>query len=173
MRSVIRSTFEKKNPQLVEPNLRTFNRGFEEMELHVYPVTNAAQDHIFERPQPLLGYETQPSGGIIATQGNSMTRDVSGSRQGFVPEYEADKCTHCAKCDSICPDYCFVWEEQADKRGRMLPFLQGIDYQYCKGCLKCVDICPSGALSSRREQWGWAEQHRVAHQFPVYEGGRV
>ncbi|MGG1618639.1 2-oxoacid:acceptor oxidoreductase family protein [Paenibacillus sp. NRS-1782] len=173
MRSVIRSTFEKKNPQLVEPNLRTFNRGFEEMELHVYPVTNDAQDHIFERPQPLLGNETQPSGGVIATQGNSMTRDVSGSRQGFVPEYEADKCTHCAKCDSICPDYCFVWEEQADKRGRILPFLQGIDYQYCKGCLKCVDICPSGALSSRREQWGWAEQHRVAHSFPVYEGGRV
>lgn len=65
MRSVIRSTFEKKNPLLVEPNLRTFNRGYEEMELHVYPVTDDAEDRVYERPQPLLGYETQLLGALL------------------------------------------------------------------------------------------------------------
>lgn len=119
----------------------------------------------FERPQPLLGYETQAPGGVIRAQGNSLLKDLSGSRQGFLPELNLESCIHCANCDTVCPDLCFVWESGEDKKGRPQMFLRGIDYQYCKGCLKCVEICPTGSLSVRREEAGYAEDHRVPHVF--------
>ena len=85
-----------------------------------------------------LGYETQPIGGMITNPGNSILKDLSISRAGMMPHFHEEKCIHCAACDNVCPDFCFVWEEQPDKKGRPQMFLQGIDYQYCKGCLKCV-----------------------------------
>lgn len=165
MREVIKHTFQKKYPHLVEPNLRTFDRGYHEVRFQTIPAPEGVQGMQFERPQPLLGYKTQALGGIIRAQGNSLLKDLSGSRQGFVPELDPDSCIHCANCDSVCPDLCFVWETGEDKKGRPQMFLSGIDYQYCKGCLKCVEICPTGALSMRREEPGYADSHRVAHVF--------
>lgn len=83
----------------------------------------------------------------------------------MMPHFNEDTCIHCAACDNVCPDFCFVWEEQPDKKGRPQMFLQGIDYQYCKGCLKCVEACPTDALSSEFEETGYADDHRVAHRF--------
>ena len=165
MRSVIRSTFEKKYPHLVEPNIRTFDRGYNEVKFKTYEVPEGAEGKAFKRPLPAYGYNTQPIGGVILNTGNSIMKDLSGSRQGFVPELNTETCIHCANCDAICPDYCFVWEEGEDKRGRKQQFLRGIDYQFCKGCLKCVDVCPTDALSTRREEVGFAEQNRVAQFF--------
>lgn len=84
-----------------------------------------------------------------------------------MPHFHEDKCIHCAACDNVCPDFCFVWEEKEDKRGRLQMFLQGIDYQYCKGCLKCVAACPTEALTAAREEDGYAEKHRVPHRFQL------
>lgn len=171
MRLVIRKTFEKKYPHLVEPNIRTFNRGYEEVRFKTYEVPEGAKGKQFTRKQPLLGYETQVIGGIITAQANSILKDLSGSREGFLPEYHPDKCIHCAQCDTVCPDFCFVWEEREDKRGRMQMFLKGIDYQYCKGCLKCVEACPVEALTPLREPLGYGEKHRVPQNFPYVLGG--
>lgn len=165
MRTVIRRTFEKKYPHLVEPNIRTFDRGYNEVRFKTYEVPAGAAGKEFQRVLPPMGYATQPIGGVLFTQANSITKNLSGSRQGFIPELDAEKCIHCANCDAICPDYCFVWEEAEDKRGRPQQFLRGIDYQYCKGCLKCIEVCPTDALSSRREEAGFAERNRVAHVF--------
>ena len=107
---------------------------------------------------PVLGYETQPIGGLVTNPGNSILKDFSISRSGMMPHFHEDKCIHCAACDTVCPDFCFVWDEAPDKRGRPQMFLQGIDYQYCKGCLKCVDACPTDALSDERETDGYAER---------------
>jgi pyruvate ferredoxin oxidoreductase gamma subunit len=63
----------------------------------------------------------------------------------------------------VCPDYCFVWEQGVDKRGRPAMVLKGIDYQYCKGCLKCVEACPTDALQDLREEDGYAAAHTVRH----------
>lgn len=38
MRKVIRRTFEKKYPHLVEPNIRTFDRGYNEVKFKTYEV---------------------------------------------------------------------------------------------------------------------------------------
>ncbi|ADH99404.1 2-oxoacid:acceptor oxidoreductase family protein [Salisediminibacterium selenitireducens] len=171
MRNVIRKTFEKKYPHLVEPNIRTFDRGYNEVTFKKYEAPADAESREFTRVQPRLGYETQVMGGIITAQANSIQKDLSGSRIGFLPEYKEESCIHCAACDTVCPDYCFVWEQGEDKKGRPQMFLKGIDYQYCKGCLKCVDACPTDALADLVEEKGYAEDNQVKHNFPYVAGG--
>lgn len=166
MRAVIRKTFEKKLPHLVEPNLKTFNRGYQEVTFQTLE-GSAAEAVGFQRAEPALGYLTQAPGGILTVTGSSILKDLSGSRQGYLPEFHIDKCINCAACDTVCPDLCFVWEKGADKRGNMQMFLKGIDYQYCKGCLKCVEACPTEALNDMLEEYQYADLHRVKQSFPL------
>ncbi|MFD0620073.1 2-oxoacid:acceptor oxidoreductase family protein [Paenibacillus sp. GCM10027629] len=168
MKSVIRKSLEKKYPQAVGPALQTFERGFNEVTFQTFELPVGQQMPAFVRQDtPMLGYETQPMGGVITNPGNSILKDLSISRAGMMPHFADDKCIHCAACDNVCPDFCFVWEEQPDKKGRPQMFLQGIDYQYCKGCLKCVRACPTDALSSAREEDGYADEHRTPHRFDL------
>jgi pyruvate ferredoxin oxidoreductase gamma subunit len=168
MKQTIRRTFEKKYPHLVEPNIRTFDRGFNEVEFKTFLPEEGVELIPFSRPEPVLGYETQAIGGMILNPGNSMLKDLSISRAGMLPHFHEEKCISCAACDTACPDFCFVWEEKADKKGRPQMFLKGIDYQYCKGCLKCVTACPVEALSGEREyNDGYADKHRVPHLFDL------
>lgn len=171
MRNVIRKTFEKKYPHLVEPNLRTFDRGYNEVRFQHYTADEEAVSIAFTRQQPRLGYLTQEIGGVMTAQATSIFKDLSGSRQGFLPQFHADKCIHCAACDTVCPDLCFVWERGTDKKGNPQMFLKGIDYQYCKGCLKCVEACPTVALTQMREEIGFADEHRTPQYFPFAAGG--
>lgn len=173
MRTVIRKTFEKKSPQLVESNLRTFNRGYEEVRFETLQAGETEAAAPFQRAEPALGYLTQEPGGILTVTGNSVLKDLSGSRQGYLPEWHSDKCIHCAACDTVCPDLCFVWEKGTDKRGNPQMFLQGIDYQYCKGCLKCVDACPTEALTDLLEANQYAERNRVPQHFPYVTKGEI
>ncbi len=165
MRAVIRKTFERKYPHLVEPNIRTFDRGYNEVKFLTYtaPVGSAAKP--FVRPVPQLGYLTQPIGGTITNPGSSIRKDLSGSRQGYIPALNLNACIHCAACDTVCPDLCFVWERGVDSRNKPNMFLKGIDYQYCKGCLKCVEACPTDALSVKREDESYVNEQRVPHEF--------
>ncbi|QNU31434.1 2-oxoacid:acceptor oxidoreductase family protein [Geobacillus sp. 47C-IIb] len=169
METVIHRTFATKAPHLVEANIRAFRRGYEEVRIQASPAP--AEERTFVRPSPRFGYETQLIGGVIVAGGNSLLKNVSGSRQGFLPRWEADKCIHCVACDNVCPDLCFVWEERVDKKGRKQMFLAGIDYQYCKGCLKCVEACPTAALVAEREVPGFAEAHSLKHSFSFMKGG--
>ncbi|MGN1385973.1 MAG: 2-oxoacid:acceptor oxidoreductase family protein [Bacillus sp. (in: firmicutes)] len=171
MRAVIRKTFEKKYPHLVEPNIKTFNRGFNEVTFKTYEAENNHALAAFEKTRSKLGYKTQAIGGVITAQANSLLKDMSGSRQGYLPAFNSETCIHCAQCDTVCPDFCFVWKEGEDKRGRKNMFLQGIDYQYCKGCLKCVEACPTGSLTEMRETLEYADEHTVKHEFPLIAGG--
>lgn len=168
MRDIIRKSLEKKYPQAVDPALSTFNRGYNEVKFQTFKLPEGVAMPPFVRHDtPVLGYETQPLGGLIVNPGNSILKDLSISRSGMLPHYHADKCIHCAACDNVCPDFCFVWEEQPDKKGRPQMFLQGIDYQYCKGCLKCVTACPTEALTGEREELDYAEDHRMPHHFDL------
>lgn len=166
MKQVIQQTFSSKYPHLIESNLRSFERGCEEVNIQTYTCSETSSKPVTKKQSLRLGYETQPLGGIITAQANSIQKNMSGSRVGFLPEIDISKCIHCAQCDIVCPDLCFVWEEGVDKKGRTQMFLKGIDYQYCKGCLKCVEACPTNAISSLREMIGYAEEHRVPQKFP-------
>lgn len=166
---VIRQTFEQKYPHLVEANLRTFDRGYREVELYEVPGDAAP---VKESPSeemlagaPRWGYLNAPIGGVILDPGNTIRKDLSASRQGFLPAFDREICIDCGMCDLVCPDYCFVWGEDVDDKGKTRMVLQGIDYQYCKGCMRCVVACPTGALAKEREEPGYAEAHRVV-RFP-------
>lgn len=163
VKAVIRDTFGKKYPHTVPGNLRTFERGYESVQMLRITPRPGFHPEPYRRPGPLYGYLNAPIGGVILNPGNTVKKDLSASRQGYLPEFDREKCTDCGQCDLVCPDFCFVWEPGVDKRGKPAMVLKGIDYQYCKGCLKCVEACPFDALHDRLEEDGWAEVHRVAH----------
>jgi len=168
MKGVIEQSLGKKYPQAVKSALTTFDRGFNEVKFMHFPLPQgAAMPEFVCSDISALGYVTQTIGGTIINTGNSFLKNLSISRSGHLPHFQVEDCIHCAQCDTSCPDLCFVWEEQPDKKGRPQMFLQGIDYQYCKGCLKCVEACPTTALSAEREEEGYAESHSVRHVFDL------
>jgi pyruvate ferredoxin oxidoreductase gamma subunit len=159
VRETIRSTFSRRRPEVVDANLRTFDRGFDELRSTSEPAPAGAPGRPVVRAAPAFGYLDAPIGGVILEPANTIAKDMSTSREGFVPELVLEDCVHCGLCDIVCPDLCLVWEESAEGVR-----LRGIDYRYCKGCRKCIDVCPTGALLERREEPGWADAHRV----PLY-----
>lgn len=156
VRETIRATFSRRHPEVVDANLRTFDRGHRELLRDEGRPGPAGEASLPVRAVPSFGYLEAPIGGAILEPGNSIARHLSTSREGFVPELLLDKCVHCGLCDIVCPDLCLVWEESADGV-RLL----GIDYRYCKGCRKCVEACPTGAMVERREEPGWADAATV------------
>jgi pyruvate ferredoxin oxidoreductase gamma subunit len=159
VKQTIAETFSARYAHLVEANLRTFDRGYEDLRSMTWPAEPGDPGRPVQRAAPAFGYLDAPIGGIILDSGNSVLKNLSTSRQGFVPAYDADSCVHCGICDIVCPDLCFVWSD--DGSGEPAVRLLGIDYNYCKGCLKCIDACPTGSLTELREEDGWADENRV------------
>jgi pyruvate ferredoxin oxidoreductase gamma subunit len=158
----------KRHPSAVKPNERTFERGYEELELAAEPRPAARGRREASiaaiRPPPQFGYLNGPLGGCITQAGGTIFKDASTSREGFVPVFDPDECVHCGMCDFVCPDHCLVWkwkEADGSEGSEERVWLEGIDYRYCKGCMRCVDSCPSGALTKSPEEEGFAEEHRT------------
>lgn len=152
IRKVVAETFCGKYPALVEPNLRTFDRGFDEVRIQQFEPDGSYEFKPYQRLVPKLGYRTQPIGGTILNPGNTILKDLSSARHGYYPLYHRDRCIDCGLCDMTCPDYVFVFKMGVDKRGKPNPVMQGPNLQYCKGCLRCVEICPVSALTAEREE---------------------
>jgi len=170
VKATIRDTFGHHYPHLLEGNMRAFQRGYDELRLEAFPLEGEWATDV-ARPQPAYGYLNAPWGGMVTNPGNSVTKDLSASRQGFLPGLDMEKCVHCGLCDIVCPDYCFVWETYTKEDGKPGVRLVGIDYRYCKGCLKCIEACPTDALVEMRETEGYADAHRVA-LFPHLGQGK-
>ena len=152
VREAISETFCGKYPALVESNLRSFDRGWEEVESRRFEPDGRYEPKPFERLSPEFGWRNQPLGGAILNPGNTVVKDLSSSRRGYYPLYHRDRCIDCGLCDMTCPDYVFVWEMGVDRRGKPAPVLQGPALQYCKGCMRCVEICPVAALTKEPEE---------------------
>ena len=145
VRETIRDTLSVRYAHLVDANLRTFDRGYRELRSVTWTAAAGDPAGRIQRAAPAFGYLDAPIGGIILDAGNSILKNLSTSRQGFLPAYDPDTCVHCGICDIVCPDLCFVWSD--DGEGEPAVRLLGIDYNYCKGCLKCIDACPTGSLT--------------------------
>ncbi|HWI50637.1 MAG TPA: 2-oxoacid:acceptor oxidoreductase family protein [Symbiobacteriaceae bacterium] len=165
IKAMITDTFTKKYPATVPGNLQCFDRGMNEVLFETFETGDSEAGRTFRRSGPMFGYINAPLGGVIMNPGNMAKKDLSASRQGYLPGFNRETCIDCAQCDMVCPDFCFVWEKGVDKRGRPAMNLVGIDYQYCKGCLKCVEACPTDALGDMRETDDYASDHRVKHNF--------
>jgi pyruvate ferredoxin oxidoreductase gamma subunit len=152
VKDAIAESFKKKYPKLVAPNLKTFERGYQEVKIENIPFDEKFPVQPYQRPFPDLGYANAPVGGAIVNPGNTVHKDLSASRQGIYPFYHRDRCIDCGLCTATCPDYVFVWKGGTDKKGRPAMVLTGPNYQYCKGCLKCVEICPVDALTTECER---------------------
>jgi pyruvate ferredoxin oxidoreductase gamma subunit len=166
VKATISEQLGARHANLVEANLRTFDRGFRDLQMKTWAPEPGDPGRPLQRAASAFGYLDAPAGGVILDAGNSVVKNLSTSRQGFVPSYDADSCSHCGICDIVCPDLCFVWSQEAEAQPAVR--LLGIDYHYCKGCLKCVDSCPTGSLTELREEPGWAEENRVP-LFPWLE----
>jgi pyruvate ferredoxin oxidoreductase gamma subunit len=151
VKKIARDTFGSKYAHLMEYNYRGLERGFKEVKFVEFDEDEKYHSIPFKRVVPELGYKNAPIGGVIVNPGNTVQKDLSASRQGFIPVLDLNKCVHCGECDMVCPDYCFVWERRVAKNGKEAQFLVGIDYQYCKGCLRCVEVCKPHALTEHRE----------------------
>lgn len=152
VRRTIAGSFKAKYPKQVEPNLKTFDRGYNEVQMKEYAFDGKYQPIPYSRFEPALGYANSPIGGVIVNPGNTVSKDLSASRQGIFPLFHRDLCIDCGLCTMTCPDYVFVWDKGMDRRGHTAQVLRGPNYQYCKGCLKCVEICPVEALTMECEQ---------------------
>lgn len=161
VKGVITDTLGKKYPKLLEGNLRAFDRGYAELTTETYACPLEHPPGPPPRYVSPLGYENAPLGGAVANPGNTMLKDLTPSRMGYIPHFHPDKCINDGRCEMTCPDYCFIFEMGTDKKGRERMINQGIDYQYCKGCLRCVEACPTDALTAEIE----AEEYVLANSL--------
>ncbi len=164
VRETIRERLSRRYAHLVDANIRTFDRGYRELRRKTYRGPAGEERGAAERAAPAFGYLDAPIGGVILDPGNSIVKNLTASRVGFIPAFDPEKCVHCGLCDIVCPDFCLVWEEEDTGGEQPAIRLRGIDYHYCKGCLKCTEACPTESLTEMREEEGYAEAHRV----PLY-----
>ena len=151
IKNIIKDKIGKRYPHLIDGNMRAFDRGYSDIETQDFSSIEKFPALESHRPQPALGYLTEPMGGVITNPGNTILKNNHASRVGYFPLWHEDKCIHCGDCDITCPDYCMVFEMGKDEKGRETAFMLGVDYQYCKGCLRCVEICPVEALTAEEE----------------------
>ncbi len=150
--TAIRSQFKGKKPELVEPNIEAFNRGYNESIVKEFPADGKYPYIPYKKPEPMYGKKNQPIGGYINAAGNSTLKDLQVTRTGKVPVFNPKNCIDCAQCEIVCPDLCIVWQRGTDRKDPSktnVMNMMGIDYQYCKGCLKCVRACPKGPYAAK------------------------
>jgi pyruvate ferredoxin oxidoreductase gamma subunit len=62
--------------------------------------------------------------------------------------WDEEKCTDCAQCWYICPDFAIIRGKGEDGLWHM----EGIDNFHCKSCQNCLNICPVDAISKQLKQ---------------------
>lgn len=138
----VENTLGKKYPKALENNIEGIKAGYNEVKNKVFK-NNREYPYIEnKRQKSLWGYDNAPIGGINPLFGNTITNDLSSSREGYVPIFHKEKCINCGLCDTTCPDMVYQFRD-----GENL----GPDYHYCKGCLRCVEVCPTKAITEAME----------------------
>jgi pyruvate ferredoxin oxidoreductase gamma subunit len=108
VKETIRAKLSVRNTHVVEANLRTSDRGYRELRSATWPAEEDDPRRPVQRAAPAFRYLDAPIGGTILDSGNSILKNLSTSRQVFLPAYDPDKCVHCGICDIVCPDLCLV-----------------------------------------------------------------
>jgi len=100
----------------------------------------------------LPGYKELDKAGVwycdedIIEVGSSQV--ITGTWGEWEIIWDEEKCTDCAQCWFICPDFAIIREKGEDGLWHM----SGIDSFHCKSCLNCLNICPVEAISKKLKQ---------------------
>ena len=100
----------------------------------------------------LPGYKELDKAGVwycdedIIEVGSSQV--ITGTWGEWEIIWDKEKCTDCAQCWFICPDFAIIREKGEDGLWHM----SGIDSFHCKSCLNCLNICPVEAISKKLKQ---------------------
>jgi pyruvate ferredoxin oxidoreductase gamma subunit len=73
---------------------------------------------------------------------------MTGTWGEYEMVWDEEKCTDCAQCWFICPDFSILREKGEDGLWHM----SGIDNFHCKSCQNCLSICPVEAISKNLKQ---------------------
>jgi len=73
---------------------------------------------------------------------------MTGTWGEYEMVWDEEKCTDCAQCWFICPDFAILREKGEDGLWHM----SGIDNFHCKSCQNCLSICPVEAISKNLKQ---------------------
>ncbi|MHA1525593.1 MAG: 2-oxoacid:acceptor oxidoreductase family protein [Promethearchaeota archaeon] len=72
----------------------------------------------------------------------------TGSWGEYEMIWDEEKCTDCAQCWYICPDFTIIREKGEDGLWHM----KGIDILHCKSCQNCLEVCPVQAIDKKLKQ---------------------
>lgn len=138
--NVVKTTVGQRYPDKLEGNLKALNEGFNRVKCK--EIKNNYPQSEYKDVERVQGYDNSPIGGVNRCFANSITNNLEGCREGFLPHYIREKCIDCGLCDSTCPDMVFQFKDGVN---------MGMDLYHCKGCLRCVEICPTNALVVAKE----------------------
>ncbi len=100
----------------------------------------------------LPGYKELDKAGVWYTDEDVIEIGSSQVMTGTWGEWDIiwdeEKCTDCAQCWFICPDFAIIREKGEDDLWHMT----GIDTFHCKSCQNCINICPVDAISKNLKQ---------------------
>lgn len=117
-------------PELVEGNLRAFERGYQE-------VKNIRSDRNPQKGSSkcdvLGGWKTGPLGAVISEPGSSKNYNTGNWVQQSC-QWNKQTCINCLQCWPACPHGAIRVE-----KGNML----GVDISKCTACGLCVYACPT------------------------------
>lgn len=174
---VCEESLGKKYPGAMPGNIAGIKRGYEEAEKSENQIEFNREKILNRKEQLQMECDGKTArrepcmGGVNPNFGNTVTNDLSPSRQGFIPLFIKERCINCGLCDSTCPDMVFQFEEGVYKGNEMM-VNQGLDYYHCKGCLRCVQVCPTNALVQAKEsdypKKPWFIPNKDLIQHPSY-----
>jgi pyruvate ferredoxin oxidoreductase gamma subunit len=100
----------------------------------------------------LPGYKEMDKAGVWYCDEDIIPYGSSQVQTGTWGEWEIiwdrEKCTDCAQCWYICPDFAIIRAKGDDGLWHM----EGIDNFHCKSCQNCLNICPVEAISKQLKQ---------------------
>jgi len=113
----------------------------------------------------LPGYKEMDKAGVWYCDEDIIPYGSSQVQTGTWGEWEIiwdrEKCTDCAQCWYICPDFAIIRAKGDDGLWHM----EGIDNFHCKSCQNCLNICPVDAISKQ------LKQGPASYAVPEEEGG--
>ena len=152
---MVEEAVAKQWPKVAEANVAAFRAAVSQAAEAEFPADGKYELLPYSDSRGGLGYLNMlPGGTTDALRHSTVNRDNSEGALGSHPVFNAEECTSCGMCLTVCPDPgAIVWK---DKK------MQGINPRFCKSCLRCVMICPRTGRALRDPAKDHEEKEPVA-----------